>query len=204
MRCELLLGTLVVLPLFGASARGQVDTPAVVKAAIARSKANVGRDARILTLQGVKEVTVATEPLGAPAASIGLDTAHIRTLVEGRLRDHGLPVTAPLVLGHVDPATGKLTDFHMPKGGQFISPPIVDVQVTVATLPTGPTAVAVNLWVEQSVSLSSDPSIMSLAHTWTTGTLFVGIDAQAAQQAVDGLITGQVDKLLSAAQSANR
>lgn len=92
----------------------------------------------------------------------------------------------------------------MPPGGMTSSPPMVDIQLTVVALPTGPTAVAVNIWAKQDVTLVRDPTIMSFAHTWSTGTLFVGTDAKAAQEASDGLITGQVDRLLTASQAANR
>ena len=71
-------------------------------------------------------------------------------------------------------------------------------------MPGGPAAMAVNIWVKQAVTLLRDPKMMTDAHTWSTGTLFVGRDAQAAQGAADGLVTEQVDRLLSAWVAANR
>jgi hypothetical protein len=57
----------------------------------------------------------------------------------------------------------------MPPGGMTSSPPMVDIQLTVVALPTGPTAVAVNIWVKQDVTLVRDRTIMSFAHTWVHG-----------------------------------
>jgi len=194
---------LVVLALPGTTARGQPpDTPAAVKKIIARVKANAGKDAALLSLQGVKEVRVTVEPLSASATTIGLDTAHIRTLTEGKLRDNGLSLMAPYALGRMDPATGQPLDFHPNAARQ--SSVIVDVQVTVASLPTGPTAIAVNVWVKQGATLLRDPSIPSLATTWATGRLYVGDTVQDAQAAADDVVTLQLDQLLTAWSSANR
>jgi hypothetical protein len=202
MRRTVLLPTLLVLSLATRNARGQVDTPADVKALLARSKANAGRGDVALSLVGVGLVRVMVEPLPSDAITAGLDTLHVRTLTEGRLRDRGLTIDTVVMQGHVDQATGKVTGVHVPIGP--VAQGSVDVQVTVATLPSNQAAIAVNVWFKQPVVLFRDRSMIADAKTWSTGTLYIVGDAKDVPGTTDALITGQLDKFIGAWSSANR
>jgi hypothetical protein len=202
MRRTVLLPTLLALSLAARPARGQVDTPADVKALLARNRANAGRGDAVMSLAGVGLVRVVIEPLPSDAITAGLDTLHVRTLTEGRLRDHGLTIDTVVVQGHVDPATGKITGFHLPTGP--VAQGFVDVQVTVATLPSNQAAIAVNVWFKQPVILLRDRSMIADAKTWSTGTLYIVGDAKDVPGTTDALIAGQLDKFIGAWSSANR
>ncbi len=201
MRRTVLIPTLLVLSLAARGARGQIDTPADVKAILARSRANAGRGDVALSLVGVGLVRVMVEPLPSDAITAGLDTLHVRTLTEGRLRDHGLTIDTVVVQGHYDAATGKVTGAHVPIGPAAQGS--VDVQVTVATLPSNQAAIAVNVWFRQPVVLFRDRSMIADAKTWSTGTLYIVGDAKDVPGTTDALITGQLDKFIAAWTSAN-
>jgi hypothetical protein len=202
MRPTVLLPTLLVLSLFARTARGQIDTPADVKAILARSRANAGRGDIATSLVDVGLVRVLIEPLPGDAITAGIDTVHVRTLTEKRLRDHGLTIDTVVVQGHYDQATGKVTGVHVPIGP--VAQGSVDVQVTVATLPSNQAAIAVNVWFQQPVVLFRDRSMIADAKTWSTGTLYIVGDAKDVPGTTDALITGQLDKFIAAWTSANR
>jgi hypothetical protein len=133
------------------------------------------------TLVGIRTVKVIVEHLGEHGIALGLDSVHLRTIIELRLREHGLRVSD--IIGEYQGA--------------------VYLNAVTAALGSGPAALHVTLQFQQMVRVVRPPRPYDFATTWEVGDLDIGGSMETVRNQADTMVLDMVDQFLNTWLSVN-